>query len=164
MLIEFLKRAWLAYVASVLGVSVVLGGLLSWTEGGEPWIFASLVVANAMMAGATMLFLGLPVAFWAWVRQQRKAILLGHFKATAAGLIGGIILHGAFLMCFGGFLLSVEIFLTTILCGGAYGAVFSLVFSLGGGLRIRDCEQAAAPNRSVAPVSKSESSVPGSVG
>lgn len=147
MLIEFLKRAWGAYLASVLGVSVVLGGVLSWIEGGEAWLFATLVVANAMMSGTTMFFLGLPVAFWAWVRQQRRAVMLGHFKTAALGLLGGIMLHGAFLIGFGGFLLPAGLWVSTILCGGAYGAVFSLVFSLGGGLRLNHVE-AAAPNRS----------------
>ncbi len=137
MLLEFLKRAWRPYFASVASVSVMLGIVFMVTLGivdvlGLPM----LVVANMMIAAPVMLFLGMPAAYWAWHKQQRRAVSFSHLGAGTLGFGAGFLLHFAFLMCLGGFLLPLEVVWWTILCGGAYGAVFAFLFSYLGGLRL----------------------------
>jgi hypothetical protein len=92
-----------------------------------------LIMGTFMIAAPVSLFLGMPFAFWGWRVQQRRSVALGDWSAAAVGFGAGTFLHLAFLMCFGGWLLLPGVLLTTALCGGLYGAVFSFWFSRGGG-------------------------------
>lgn len=137
----FLSRAWMPYLASLIGTSLMLAIGFSVSSGtGE----GLLVTAGAtfLVAAPVTFVLAMPVAFWGWCRQQQRSIRMTHAGSAGMGALAGFTIHTALLVALGAWMAFAQIMLFTLLCGGGYGLVFGLLFSLSGGLDLPKSDEA----------------------
>ncbi len=140
----FLSRAWMPYLASVMGTSLMLAIGISVSSGtGE----GLLVTAGAILlvAAPVTFVLAMPVAFWSWRLQQQRCIRLTHAGSAVMGALAGFIIHTTLLLALGAWTVFPQIMLFTLICGGGYGLVFGLLFSLSGGLNLRKSDETRLP-------------------
>lgn len=132
MILKFLKRSWLPYLSSLVVYSLVLSIILSY--GGNAVMRDALFAYPAILITAAMMMLlfGMPAAFFVWRHQQENRIPYPHLKSGLLGFISGFLISLIFLGP-----LSI---IPAMMYGGGYGFLFSLLFSVFGGLKFTDAE------------------------
>ena len=135
MLSQFCKYTWIPYLVSV-GIGSLLIAVLSSTPSGGIDVldilnFTFIILCLAIPA---TLILAMPIAFFIWLQLQRRRVSLSHLQAGLIGFFAGSILYTIFLLSFNGLRALPDLLLFASLCGGGYGLIFSLMFSLSGGL------------------------------
>ncbi|MFT5633536.1 MAG: hypothetical protein ACI9SQ_001256 [Rubritalea sp.] len=91
-------------------------------------------VSILCFATPVTLILAMPIAYFAWRQLQHYKITLSHLQATLIGFVTGAGLYTLFLISFSGLSSLYDMILFSSLIGGGYGLLFSLLFSLSGGL------------------------------
>jgi len=135
MLLIFIKRVWLPYAFSVVAFALILAMVLSFTSGfGELSGLPLLTFSVLLIAVPVTLIIAMPIAFYAWLVQQRRGIVISHLQAGIIGFALGTVLHTLLLMCFGASAMLPQILLFTAMCGGGFGCSFAMLFSRCGGL------------------------------
>jgi hypothetical protein len=140
----FLIRAWMPYLASLIGTSLLLAIGFSLSSGVVEGLVAT-AGAIFLVAVPVTVVLGMPVAFWGWRLQQQRCIPLTHAGSAAIGALAGFVIHTTLLLALGAWMAFPQIMLFTLLCGGGYGLVFGLLFSLSGGLELPKSDEARLP-------------------
>ncbi len=146
-MLEFIKRSWRPYLAGLASFSLILAVLFTITSGRPGLEGAFILTVSILIVAAPVTFLiAMPIAYWAWLVQQRRVFQMSKTQATLIGFGAGALLHTGFLMFFGGWMALPQILVFTVLCGGGYGATFAYLFSHWGGLRLTTGEQVADGN------------------
>ena len=135
MLSQFCKYTWIPYLVSV-GVGSLLIAVLSSIPSGSIDVLDILNFTFVILCFAipVTLIITMPIAFLTWIQLQQRKISLSHLQAGIIGFVAGSILYTIFLLSFNGLEALPSVLLFATLCGGGYGLIFSLMFSLSGGL------------------------------
>jgi hypothetical protein len=135
MLPRFIKHTWKPYLISVFLGSLLLAIVMSLPSSHiELFEILNYTFVILCLAIPATLILAMPIAFLTWLQLQRRNVSLSHLQASFIGFIAGSILYTVFLVCFNGVDALPDQLRFASLCGGGYGLIFSLMFSLSGGL------------------------------
>ncbi len=147
MLLEFIKRSWLPYLGSVVVYSLILAIAFSFVErlGFNDVIFLYTVILA--VSGINILVIAMPFVFLMWRNHQKLRVRVSHWRAGISGLLCGLVINFVFMAAMGGWLMLPQLLLVSLFAGGGYGATFATLFSVTGGLELKQSELTGASGR-----------------